>query len=57
MAKIAQNLWSSYHIMNSDEDQLVVEDLDVGFDESMRLVATIRHTNYEDPNTPVRFRP
>ncbi len=44
-----RNLWNSYHIMNSDEDQLVVEDLDVGFDESMSLVVTIIHTDYEEP--------
>ncbi len=46
---MVQNLWRSYHIMNSDEDQPVVEDLDVGFDESMSLVVTIIHTDYEEP--------
>lgn len=46
---MVQNLWSSYHIMSSDEDQPVVEDLDVGFDESMALVVTIIHTDYEEP--------
>ncbi len=46
---MVQNLWRSYHIMNSDEDQPVVEDLDVGFDEFMSLVVTIIHTDYEEP--------
>lgn len=33
--------------MSSDEDQLVVEDLYVGFDAYMRLVVTIEHVDYE----------
>ncbi len=43
-----QKLWSCYHIMSSDEDQPVVEDLYVGFDEEMRLVVTIEHVDYEE---------
>lgn len=35
--------------MSSDEDQLVVEDLYVGFDAYMRLVVTIEHVDYEKP--------
>lgn len=42
-----QNLWKCYNIMSSDEDQLVVEDLYVGFDAYMRLVVTIEHVDYE----------
>lgn len=44
-----QNLWTFCHIMSSDEDQPVVEDLYVGFDEDMCLVATIEHINYDNP--------
>lgn len=44
-----QNLWKCYHIMSSDEDQLVVEDLYAGFDAYMRLVVTIEHVDYEKP--------
>ena len=44
-----QNLWKYYHIMSSDEDQLVVEDLYVGFDAYMRLIVTIEHVDYEEP--------
>lgn len=35
--------------MSSDEDQLVIEDLYVGFDIYMRLVVTIEHIDYEEP--------
>ena len=41
------SLWKSYHIMGSDEDQLVVEDLYVGFDTYMRFVVTIEHVDNE----------
>ncbi|MFS2411204.1 hypothetical protein AAH145_09750 [Bacteroides thetaiotaomicron] len=44
-----QNLWKCYHIMSSDEDQPVVEDLYVGFDTYMHLVVTIEHIDYEKP--------
>lgn len=44
-----RNLWMCYHVMSSDEDQLVVEDLYVGFDAYMRLVVTIEHVDYEKP--------
>lgn len=44
-----RNLWRCYHIMSSDEDQPVVEDLYVGFDAYMRLVVTIEHVDYEKP--------
>lgn len=44
-----QNLWRCYHIMSSDEDQPVVEDLYVGFDTYMHLVVTIEHVDYEKP--------
>lgn len=35
--------------MSPDEDQLVVENLYVGFDAYMRLVVTIEHVDYEEP--------
>lgn len=41
------SLWKSYHIMGFDEDQLVVEDLYVGFDTYMRFVVTIEHVDNE----------
>ena len=43
------SLWKSYHIMGSDEDQLVVEDLYVGFGTYMRFVVTIEHVDNEKP--------
>lgn len=46
---MSSNLWSSYHIMSSDEDQPVVEDLYAGFDDRMNLVVMIEHTDYVDP--------
>ncbi len=42
-------LWTSCHIMSSDEDQPAVEDLYVGFDASMCMVVTIEHIDYERP--------
>lgn len=35
--------------MSSDEDQPVVESLYVGFDADMRLVITIEHVDYDEP--------
>lgn len=46
---MSQNLWRCCHIMSSDEDQPVVEDLYVGFDAYMCLVVTIEHVDYEEP--------
>lgn len=43
-----KSLWKYNNIMSSDEDQLIVEDLYVGFDDSMRLVVTIEHFDYEE---------
>ncbi|MGI6220039.1 MAG: hypothetical protein ACOYJE_09345 [Bacteroidaceae bacterium] len=44
-----QNLWKWRHVMSSDEDQPVVEDLYVGFDADMRLVVTLEHVDYDEP--------
>ena len=51
------SLWKSYHIMGSDEDQLVVEDLYVGFDTYMRFVVTIEHVDNEKSEYSPTFCP
>ena len=43
-----KHLISEYHIMNSDEDQPIVEDLVIGFDTKFNLIVTIRHNDYEN---------
>ena len=48
MVIMSQELWKSCHIMSSDEDQPIVEDLYVGFDTDMRLVVELKHTDYEE---------
>ena len=46
-----KHLISEYHIMSSDEDQPIVEDLVIGFDTKFNLIVTIRHNDYENKKT------
>lgn len=43
------DLLNCHLVMNSDDDQPIVESLYVGFDARMRLVAAIEHTDYDEP--------
>ena len=45
---MVHKLWKSSHIVSSDEDQLIVEDLYVGFNTDMDLLIVLDHTDYED---------
>ena len=45
---MVHKLWKSSHIISSDEDQLIVEDLYVGFNTDMDLLIVLDHTDYED---------
>lgn len=42
-----RELWTTYLIMSSDEDQPVVEDLYAAFDESMNFILAVEHTDYD----------
>ena len=43
------DLLNCHLVMDSDNDQPIVESLCVGFDARMRLVAVIEHTDYDEP--------
>ena len=43
------DMFSSFLIMSSDEDQPIVQDLEVGFDSRINLTVGIYQTDYEEP--------